>query len=155
MAPNIAQSGGGAPDGPSLLHRAEREAADDVPLGEEGDHEHGQRDESGGGGQGAPVDLLVGDHGVDGDGQGAGGAAGQDHREEKVVPREDEGQDGGGDHAGLDEGEGDAPEDAEVGAAVDEGGVFQLGGDVFEEGDHHPDDDGQAQDEMGQDERAV
>jgi len=27
-----------------------------------------------------PFVLLVGNHGVDGDGQGAGGAAGQDHR---------------------------------------------------------------------------
>src|SRR6266851_8378768 len=56
------------PSTPLLLHRAEGESADDVALGEEGDHEHGERDQGGRGGQGAPVDLLVGDHGVDGDG---------------------------------------------------------------------------------------
>src|ERR1700730_14241923 len=130
-----------------LLDRAEREAGDDVPLRDERDQEHRQRDERGGRGQGAPVDLLVGDHGVDRDGQSARGAAGEDHREEEVVPGEDEGEDGGRHHNRLDQRQGDAPEGGPVGAAVDEGRVLQLRGDVLEERDHHPDDDGQAHDE--------
>jgi len=40
------------------------------------------------------------------------------------------------------------------GAAVDQCRVFQVGGDVLEEGDHHPD-DREAHDEMRQDQRAV
>src|SRR5215467_8964188 len=55
-----------------LLDGAEGEPGDDVSLREERHEQHGQRDERGGSGQGAPVDLLVGDHGVDRDGQGAG-----------------------------------------------------------------------------------
>ena len=66
---------------------------------EQGDEEHRQGDERGGGRQRPPVDLLVGDHVVDRDGQRARLPAGQDHREQEVVPREHEGQDRGRDHA--------------------------------------------------------
>mgnify|MGYP003693557745 CR=1 FL=1 len=48
-----------------------------------------------------------------------------------------------------------APEHAEVGAAVDQGGVLEIRRHVLEEADHHPDDDRQAHDQVRQDERRV
>jgi hypothetical protein len=56
---------------------------------------------------------------------------------------------------GFDQGDGNPQEGPVVGAAVDEGGIPEFRRDVLEEPDHDPDDDGQADDEMGEDEGLV
>jgi len=77
----------------------------------------------------------------------AGGAAGQDHREEKLFQENTKDRMAVATTPGLTSGRAMRQKAPKYGAAVDQRRVFQVGGDVLEEGDHHPDDDGEAHDE--------
>lgn len=96
------------------LHGAEGEAGHNVALDDQGEHDDRQCDHRRGGGERSPVDLLKADHVEDRDGQGAGVTSGQDHREQKVVPGEDEADDRRGHDPRPDQREHHAPERAEV-----------------------------------------
>src|SRR5262249_14095921 len=74
----------------STFQRAEREAAHDVLLDDERHRENRQRDDGRGRREPAPVQRVVGDEVEDGDRQRARGVAGDDQREDEVVPRRDD-----------------------------------------------------------------
>ena len=77
-------------------------------------------------------------------------AAEHDAGVEVFVPGEEEGDNGDCGEAGRGEGQDDAPEGAQFGAAVDDGGVEDFVGDVVEDALEDPDADGE--DEGGVDE---
>ena len=88
-------------------------------------------------------------------GRGFRGLGGEDVGEEQLVPREDEGEDGGHRHAGHGEGEADGAEDAPLGCAFEQRGLVQFAGDGAELVGADPDDDGEGESQIHQDQREV
>ena len=78
----------------------------------------------------------------DGHGDGLHLGTGQDQGEGEAVPGEDEGQQGSGHDAGLDQGHQHLEEDLIPGIAVHLGGILDLHGDVLEITPDHPDEQG-------------
>src|SRR5574341_235437 len=139
----------------SSLEGPQGQAPDDMLLDEQGQDQDRQRDDGGRCREATPVDLLIGKEIVHRDGQGARLETGDDRSEEKVVPGEDEAEDGGGHDARLHQRQGHPQEGREVGTPVDSGRLEQLPRHVLEKADHHPQDEGQRHDQVGQDQRRV
>src|SRR5574341_2111516 len=139
----------------SSLEGPQGQAPDDMLLDEQGQDQDRQRDDGGRCREATPVDLLIGKEIVHRDGQGARLETGDDQSEEKGVPGEDGGEGGGGHDARLHQRQGHPQEGREVGTPVDSGRLEQLPRHVLEKADHHPQDEGQRHDQVGQDQRRV
>ncbi len=76
-------------------------------------------------------------------------------RDQEFVPDEDRAEQGGRDHARPDDRQHDSPQEAEIGAAVDLGGIVDLARHLVEEADHDPDDQRQREGGVGQDQAEI
>ena len=79
----------------------------------------------------------------------------QHEREQEIVPGEDEGEDGGGEEARARHREDDLPDHLPARAAVDQRAFLELERDVLDVAAHHPDDIGQAEGRVEDDEAVI
>lgn len=139
------------------LHPAQRQPADELLLRDEEENDAGQHGHDARGHEVvrlAEVAVLVLE-GIQRDGQRHVLLGLQiNERAEEVVPRGDEGEDGGDGDDRLADGQHDLPPDAEVAAAIHAGGLDEGLGHLGEELTEHEDEKGRAE-EGGDDERQV
>ena len=97
---------------PLPAHRAERQAAHEMPLDEHAEHDRGHQRDDGERARLAILRALEADEGAEHRRQREGVPAGQEQREEELGPAGDEGEDHRGDDAGHGERHGDASRSA-------------------------------------------
>ena len=117
------------------FNTSRRYARDECFLGEEEEEEDGEDDQDAGGHEEVPGGAAeLGLVALEAQGQRElFGAVDVDERAEEVVPGGHEDEEGDDGEGGAGEGEDDAPEDAQFGAAVDAGGFGEFFGDGHEE----------------------
>src|SRR5882724_667752 len=148
-------SGPGAPiiGGALLSERAGEKAADEVALQPDNQHERRHARQHGGGRDVAPGYF---EHpGKEGERNGHRAArfgSGKSVREEKLVPREEKGEERGGGEPGREERQHDPPKGTEAARAVHRGRLLELRGNLLKKSREEPDDEGEGEGRVGQDE---
>src|SRR5439155_1875020 len=139
----------------SPFHGPEGEAADDVTLQYEREHDHRQDREDRPRADLAPEDLVSSDEVRERDRHRPHLRARQEEREQKLVPREHEREERGRDDSGHGEPESDAQERLPAVRAVDERRLLEVSRQVVEESLHEPDDERHVEGQVGDDQRPV
>src|SRR6266540_2473720 len=139
----------------SSLDRSERQAADDVALEHEREHDHRQDRDRRQRADLTPQDLVPADEVGERDGQRPNVRARQEEREQELVPREDEREQGARHHPRQGQPQRDPGERLPAARPVDERRLLEIARQVIEETLHEPDDERDVERQVGDDQRPI